>query len=117
MVKSVDDFKCDNKDLLAVRDALEVLNGKWKLQILISILNGKKRFKEIAKEVDGISDRMLSKELKELEVNELIRRKVIDAFPPIVEYSATSHTKSLHPVVDALKTWGYLHRKKIIGEI
>src|SRR5690606_25732500 len=117
MVKKVDNYKCDNKDLLAVRDALEVLNGKWKLQILISILNGTKRFKEIAKEVDGISDRMLSKELKELEINELVRRKVIDAFPPIVEYSATSHTKSLHPVVDALKTWGYLHRKKIIGGV
>ncbi|SFW19602.1 transcriptional regulator, HxlR family [Sinomicrobium oceani] len=112
-----DHNKCENKDLLAVRDALEVLHGKWKLQILIAVLNGTKRFKEIGKEVEGISDRMLSKELKELEMNELVRRKVIDAFPPVVEYSATPHTRSLHPVVEALKVWGYLHRKKIIGGV
>ncbi len=116
MDKPPDNDVCSNKDLLAVRDALDVLSGKWKLQILIALLNGAIRFKEIAKQVDGISDRMLSKELKELEANQLVKRKVIDAFPPIVEYKATSHTKSLHTVIYALKEWGYFHRKKILGK-
>lgn len=101
---------------MAVRDALEVLNGRWKLQILIALLNGAKRFRQIAKEIEGISDRMLSKELKDLEGNKLIVRKVYDAFPPIVEYSATKHTETLHPVIYALREWGYFHRKKIIGK-
>lgn len=110
-----DHSSCSPKDLLAVKDALEVLSGKWKLPILIALLNGAKRFKEIAREVDGISDRMLSKELRELESHQLVSRKVIDAFPPVVEYSTTKHTQSLHTVIGALKDWGYFHREKIIG--
>jgi len=106
---------CATKDLRAVRDALEVLSGKWKLQILIAILNGTKRFKEISGEIEGISDRMLSKELKELETHQLVTRKVYETFPPVVEYSATPHTHSLDTVIYALKDWGYLHREKIIG--
>jgi len=110
-----DHSTCTPKDLLAVKDALEVLSGKWKLPILIALLNGAKRFKEIAREVPGISDRMLSKELKELESHQLVIRKVIDAFPPVVEYSTTDHTMSLHSVIGALKDWGYHHRKHIMG--
>ena len=114
--KSNESIECSKSDLMAVKDALEVLNGRWKLQILISLLNGKKRFKQIAREIDGISDRMLSKELKDLEENKLINRQVYDAFPPIVEYTATEHTETLHSVIYALREWGYIHRKKIIGK-
>lgn len=115
MKAPIDHNTCTPKDLLAVKDALEVLSGKWKLPILIALLNGAKRFKEIAREVDGISDRMLSKELKELESHQLLTRKIIDAFPPVVEYETTPHTQSLHTVIGALKDWGYFHRGKIIG--
>ena len=107
--------ECSKEDLRAVKDSLEVLNGSWKLQILISLLDGKKRFKEIVRNIDGISDRMLSKELKDLEENKLVTRTVYDSFPPKVEYNITDHTKTLNPVIDALKNWGYLHREKIIG--
>ena len=106
---------CSKKDLRAVRDALEVLGGKWKLQILIAILDGNKRFKEITREIDGISDRMLSKELKELEAHKLVNRTVLDAFPPVVEYSSTLHTNSLGTVINALKDWGFLHREEVLG--
>lgn len=108
--------ECSKNDFMAVKDALEVLNGRWKLQILISLLSGTKRFKQIAREIDGISDRMLSKELKDLEENQLVARKAYDAFPPVVEYAATEHTKTLHSVIYALREWGYLHRKKVIGK-
>jgi DNA-binding HxlR family transcriptional regulator len=67
------------KTILPVKDALEVLNGKWKLQIIISLTFGTKRFRQIAKEIPGITDKMLSKELKELEVNQLVKRAVIDS--------------------------------------
>ncbi|MFA6261977.1 MAG: helix-turn-helix domain-containing protein [Bacteroidia bacterium] len=103
------------KCILSVKDALEVLNGRWKLPILVSLRYSNKRFKEISKDVNGITDKMLSKELKELEMNQLITRTVYDTFPPTVEYAITAHGNSLDPVIDSLKKWGNHHRKKIMG--
>lgn len=100
---------------MAVRDALDVLNGRWKLPIIVSLSFGVKRFNEISKEVVGISDKVLAKELKDLEMNMLIKRTVYDTFPPTVEYNITEHGKSLNSVIEELKDWGILHRKKIIG--
>ena len=102
--------------LLPVRDALEVLSGKWKLPIIVALSFGPKRFKQIAKEVHGITDKMLSKELKDLEMNQLIKRTIYDTFPPTVEYSITDHGKSLKKVMNELKDWGVRHRKKITGK-
>lgn len=107
---------CDAASIRAVKDAMEVLNGGWKLPILVSIINEPKRFKQIAKEVEGISDKMLSKELKALEINHLVKRTVYDTFPPTVEYAVTEHAHTLSGVMMALKDWGMLHRKKIIGK-
>jgi DNA-binding HxlR family transcriptional regulator len=107
---------CSKTDQMAVKDALEVLNGRWKLKILISLFAGTKRFKQIAHDVEGISDKMLSKELKDLEVNQLVKRTVYDTFPPTVEYAFTEHAKTLKNVIDALKEWGFVHRKKIMGQ-
>lgn len=98
-----------------VKDALDVLSGRWKLPILISLGFGNKRFKEISKDVQGITDKVLSKELKDLEANKLIIRTVYDTFPPTVEYAATEHGMSLYEVIDALYKWGIMHREKIIG--
>lgn len=102
--------------ILPVKDALDVLNGRWKLPILIALSFGNKRFKEISKDVQGITDKMLSKELKELEMNKLITRTVYDTFPPTVEYAATEHGRSLFDVIVALREWGIKHREKIIGK-
>ena len=102
--------------LLPVRDALEVLNGRWKLPILIALSNRPKRFKEISKDINGITDKMLSKELKDLEINKLVTRTVYDTFPPTVEYTRTEHSHTLYNVIGALKDWGTLHRKEIIGK-
>ena len=86
------------------------------MPIIISLLFGNKRFRQISKDVNGITDKMLSKELKDLEVNKLITRKVYDTFPPTVEYSITEHGKTLEKVVSELMVWGKTHRKKIIGK-
>ena len=99
-----------------VRDALEVLNGKWKLAIIGSLSFGTRRFKQISKEVSGITDKVLSKELKDLEANQLVKREVYDSFPPTVEYSITAHGKSLEHVIEELRRWGLSHRKKIMGK-
>ena len=103
-----------NSRIVPVKDALEILSGKWKLPIIISLSLGVKRFKQISREVEGITDKMLSKELKELEMNQLITRTVYDAFPPVVEYAITKHGESLHRVIAELHRWGVEHRKKIM---
>lgn len=104
------------KNMLSIRDALEALEGKWKLLILFSLSSGPLRFKQISKEVNGISDKTLSKELKSLEQHQLIKRDIQDTFPPTVEYSITDHGKSLDKVLEDLHYWGLLHRKTIIGK-
>lgn len=105
---------CPLNELDVIKDALYVISGTWKLPILISLIDGNKRFKQITREVDGISDRMLSKELKDLEMNKLVRRTVYDTFPPTVEYAVTAHTASLKKVIAALRDWGQIHRKIIM---
>ncbi|NML24030.1 helix-turn-helix transcriptional regulator [Pseudoflavitalea sp. G-6-1-2] len=75
-----------------------------------------KRFTQISKEVGGVTDKVLSKELKNLEANRLIKRTVYDTFPLTVEYSITAHGLSLENVLDELHFWGLAHRKKILGK-
>lgn len=104
------------KSALSIKDALEALEGRWKLLILFALSAGKKRFKQISKEVNGITDKTLSKELKNLEANQLIKREVHDTFPPTVEYSITEHGMSLEKVMDELHFWGLKHRDKIMRE-
>jgi DNA-binding HxlR family transcriptional regulator len=77
---------------------------------------GTKRFKQISKDIPGITDRMLSKELKELEVNQLVKREVYDSFPPTVEYSMTPYGKTLEKVITELGIWGHQHRKRIMNK-
>lgn len=101
--------------MLSIRDALEALEGRWKLLILFALSPAPKRFKQLSKEVNGITDKTLSKELKSLEANRLIKRQVYDTFPPAVEYSITEHGKSLEKVMEELHYWGLAHRKTIIG--
>lgn len=101
--------------LLPIRDALDILGGKWKIPILMSLTFGEKRFKELTREV-GVTPKMLSKELKELETNQLVTRTVIDSTPVTVIYSLSEYGKSVYPVVDTLKEWGSNHRKRIRGE-
>jgi DNA-binding HxlR family transcriptional regulator len=104
------------KTMLSIKDALEAVEGRWKLLILFSLSEKPKRFGQLAKEVNGITDKTLSKELKSLEANQLIRREVHDTFPPVVEYSITPHGLSLEKVLDELHFWGLAHREKIIGK-
>ena len=102
--------------LKPVRDSLDVLSGKWKLPIIIALTFGEKRFTEITQEVQEITDRMMSKELRDLELNGLVKRTIHDSYPVKVTYALTAHAKTLYPVIEALKNWGILHRKKLTEE-
>ncbi len=108
--------KCSGEFVLAVNDAMNVLNGKWKLPIIGSLLYGKKRFKELEREIPKITPRMLSKELKDLEVNGIVTRTVYDTIPVTVEYELTKSGNSLNDVLDSMITWGLQHRKRTIGK-
>jgi DNA-binding HxlR family transcriptional regulator len=103
------------KQLLPVKDALDILSGKWKLQIILSLTFGKKRFKQIQREIPGLTPKMLSKELKDLEINELASRHVYDTSPVSVEYELTTYGKTLRPLIDELHKWGTKHLKRIIA--
>jgi|SRR6185436_3601147 DNA-binding HxlR family transcriptional regulator len=102
------------KALIPVRDALDILSGKWKLPIILALQFGNRRFSELAKQVHGITDKMLSKELRELEMNELVKRTVYDSVPVVVEYSMTPYGETLEKLIEELQAWGIQHRKRII---
>src|SRR5690349_21514595 len=96
-----------------VQDALYVLNGKWKLPIIIALSEGKRRFGEIQKSVKGIAPKVLSSELKTLELNGFVVRHVQNEFPVLVEYELTEYSGTLENVITALRDWGAKHRDKI----
>jgi DNA-binding HxlR family transcriptional regulator len=103
--------------LSAVDDAIYVIGGKWKLKIVIAVVSGHTRFNELQRTIQGISARVLSNELKDLELNGLIKRVVhTDKTPVVVEYVKTDYTKTLKDVLDTLGDWGARHKKKITGK-
>ena len=103
-----------SKAIIPVRDALDILSGKWKLPIIIALSFGNRRFSQLAKQIPRITDKMLSKELRELEMNELVKRTVYDALPVMVEYSMTPYGKTLEKLIEELQAWGLQHRKRIL---
>jgi DNA-binding HxlR family transcriptional regulator len=101
----------------AVQDSMDVLSGKWKIAILSSVCYyNKRRFSDILNDVDGISNKMLSKELKELEINQLVKRTVLDTQPITVQYELTEHGLTLKTLINNLTEWGIEHHNKIFGK-
>ncbi|MBT2623487.1 MULTISPECIES: winged helix-turn-helix transcriptional regulator [Chryseobacterium] len=99
---------------LALNDALELLSGKWKIVLLRSLyLYGIMRFKDLQETIEGISPKILSKELQQLEENLLITRTVNNTKPITVSYELTDHAKETLPVINALIEFGLKHREKI----
>lgn len=103
--------------MLPIRDALDVISGKWKMMILISIKHNNKRFREIERSIPKISSKVLAKELKDLEQHKLIKRTVYDDYPVSIEYTLTDYALTLERVMNELHTWGLNHRKQILGKV
>ncbi|GAA4520303.1 helix-turn-helix domain-containing protein [Sphingobacterium thermophilum] len=102
------------KAKLAIQDTLDVVGGKWKF-VLISIMqDGPKGFNELIREA-GISPKILSKELQEMELNGLVFREEQKTKPITVHYSLTPYSRTLDKVLNALEEWGTTHRKKVIS--
>ncbi len=99
--------------LNAVADALYAIGGKWKLRIIIALTDGNKRFNELQRLIDGISAKVLSGELKELELNEFVRRNISNGPPVVVEYELTDYSETLSGVLESLGEWGAMHREKV----
>lgn len=99
--------------LTNILDALYVLNGKWKLAIILNLVQSPKRFNEIQNAVIGISPKVLADELKDLELNEFIKRNVYETTPVTIVYEATDYSRTLKNVLRELSDWGGQHREKI----
>ncbi len=92
-----------------VEAALEIIGGKWKGMILYHLLTETLRFNELKRQMPEITQRMLTKQLRELEASGLVHREVYPQVPPKVEYSTTDYGKTLAPVIHALRAWGEAH--------
>lgn len=99
-----------------VEASLDVIGGRWKGVILYHLMKGKQRFGELSRHLDGITQRVLTLQLRELEADGLVERKVFAEVPPRVEYSLTERGRTLKPVVEALMDWGVQHGRSIVNE-
>lgn len=99
---------------MITRDVLEVIQGKWRLPIVLALTFGNRRFGELQRDIGDISPKMLSQELKALEENKIITRTLYDSMPVTVEYSLTPLGHSLKKLLDELLTWGVHFRKEVV---
>jgi DNA-binding HxlR family transcriptional regulator len=104
------------KDLAAIRDAIYVIGGKWRLQIIVAMRAGHHRFSDIQKTVTGISAKVLSSELKELELNGILKRRAHNN-SHTVDYELTTYSESLGHVLQSLSEWGIQHKQKTKEDI
>lgn len=100
-----------SEETCSLRDVLNIIGGKWSMPIIYILSKGKLRFKELEKSIEGINTRMLVKELKNMEANGILTRKVFATVPPMVEYALTRKGEKLLPSIVSLHKWG----KEFIG--
>lgn len=104
------------KRIRALDDTMDLLNGKWKVSILARLCNRPMRYSELLKDVTGISGKVLSRELKDLEMNGLINREVSQiSKPPAVTYEISAYGMSLRELTDSIADWGLKHRDRMIN--
>lgn len=102
--------------IMAIHDVMDLLNGKWKVSIIACLCFRKMRYSDLLREVRGISGKMLSRDLKELEINQLITRTVLNTQPVTVEYEITEYGSTLKELTATIADWGLTHRKRIMDK-
>ena len=95
-----------------VETTLTLISDKWKVLILRDLLMGTKRFGELKKSLGGVSQKVLTSQLRQMEASGLLTRKVYAEVPPRVEYTLTELGYSLQPVLEAMRDWGESYKKK-----
>ena len=93
-----------------VKLTADVIGGKWKPSILFYLESGTKRFGELRKRIPGLTKKMLTQHLRDLERDQVVHREVYAVVPPKVEYSLTRHGESLKPILKLMSAWGTKHR-------
>ena len=97
-----------------VEATLDVIGGKWKVVILFHLTHdGTHRFAELRRKIPGVSERMLTQQLRELEDDGIVHREVYPEVPPKVEYSLTDYGKTLRPITEVMCEWGQRHVKRL----
>ena len=104
-------------DACPAETTLRVIGGRWKLIILWHLFQGVRRFSELQRGINGVTQKMLTQQLREMERDGVIQRKVYPQVPPKVEYSLTSLGKSLEPVLDAMCQWGLRQNDKTAHDL
>lgn len=102
----------DSLPACPVQACLNFISDKWKILIIRDLLDGTKRFNELKKSLAPITQKMLTQQLREMEQDDLIHRKVYPIVPPKVEYSLTPLGKSLKPVIEEMKKWGQMLKER-----
>lgn len=105
--------RCDGSFRCPVEACLEVIGGKWKGVILFHLLGGRKRFNELRRLLPGVTQRMLTRQLRELEADQIIVRTVYPEVPPKVEYSLSEFGETLEPIIRMLQKWGMEYLDKV----
>lgn len=90
----------------SLKDVLDIIGGKWAMPIIYHLSQGKMRFKELERSIEGINTRMLVKELKNMEANGILSREVFATVPPTVEYTLKTKGEKLLPSIHSLYSWG-----------
>lgn len=98
-----------------VETTLTLIGDKWKVLILRDLMSGTKRFGELKKSIDTVSQKVLTAQLRDMEANGLVHRDVYAEVPPRVEYSLTELGQSLKPILDAMWNWGEDYKNSVTG--
>lgn len=107
------DSECAKK-IRAIDDTMDILSGKWKISILSRLGYKPMRYSELLRDINGIAGKVLSRELKDLETNGLVKREVSQTQPLSVTYDVTPYGMTLKSLTDSIAEWGLQHRKRII---
>lgn len=109
--------ECED-NMAAVQEALDAIGGKWKIKILSMLYSGDCFFMELQRSVAGVGAKMLSKELKDLEENGLVKRIICDTRPITVRYELTAYGRTLKDIIENMQEWGKMHiRKKTVSSV
>ena len=100
-----------------VETTLSVIGGRWKVLILFRLLDGTLRFSELRRVLPGVTQRMLTLHVRELERDGMIHREVYREIPPKVEYSLTPAGQSLEPLLRLMSAWGHANRKELVAAV
>ncbi len=102
------------REVMSITDTMDVMRAKWTVEVLTAIVCGNTRFKDIQEAVHGVSEKVLTERLRQMQEDKLIERHECYGYPPRVEYLVTEHGKRLFVIAYQMTEWGQEHRRLIL---